>query len=438
MAIQRARLGSTLRLALGPGPDRHRYTRRFPFQRKPWVIAVLAGLDLLFLLPSVAVFRQAASAWAGADQLFDLAIAIFLSAWLLAWSLAPLVLTLLLVVVLFGRELLTAGPGRLSLEIGVPGLGVRVTYLAEHVRQLRSVSPEAKSGHAWRGDHLAFGYGSTQVRFGSMVDGDTVPQLLAELEAATGSRIQNRPATEDELAQERSENQADSLETDRETLAATVPAPGTFAAADPAPPLTLSSPSTLALIVANLVPLLGTLFFGWNLGDVMVLYWAETAIIGLFNVLKIIMIGRWSALLAGPFFIGHFSAFMAIHFLFINLFFLGGMQSGMDSSVSDVALIFSGLIPALLALLVSHGFSFLHNFVGQQEYLDRSVSKQMSEPYSRVIFMHLVIIFGGGLALVMGEPTLVILLTILAKIAVDVRAHLKQHAAGSNRAAVAS
>jgi len=41
--------------------------------------------------------------------------------------------------------------------------------------------------------------------------------------------------------------------------------------------------------------------------------------------------------------------------------------------------------------------------------------------------MHLVLIFGGGLTLVMGESTPVLMLAITVKIWIDVRAHLKQH-----------
>ena len=42
----------------------------------------------------------------------------------------------------------------------------------------------------------------------------------------------------------------------------------------------LRMPSTLALIAANLVPVYGVLFWGWDLFGLMVLYWVETAIIG--------------------------------------------------------------------------------------------------------------------------------------------------------------
>jgi len=64
-------------------------------------------------------------------------------------------------------------------------------------------------------------------------------------------------------------------------------------------PLSLTSPSTLLLIIANLVPIAGSIFLGWNLADVMVLYWAESAVIGFFNICKMAVIGGWTVLLAG-------------------------------------------------------------------------------------------------------------------------------------------
>jgi hypothetical protein len=50
----------------------------------------------------------------------------------------------------------------------------------------------------------------------------------------------------------------------------------------------------------------------------------------------------------------------------------------------------------------------------------------MSEPYSRIIFMHLVLIFGGGVTMILGETTPVLLIVIALKIYFDIKAHLKQ------------
>ncbi len=198
---------------------------------------------------------------------------------------------------------------------------------------------------------------------------------------------------------------------------------------DRQPPLSLSSPSSLVLIVANLIPVAGSVFLGWNLSDVMVLYWAESAVIGLFNIFKIIIIGRWAALFAAPFFVGHFGGFMAVHFLFIYTIFIKQFQAGNagDGELAEVALLFTSLWPALAALFISHAFSFFANFLGRREYLGKTVNNQMSEPYSRIIFMQVVLIFGGGLTMVLGSPVPVLLIMIVVKIVFDVKAHLKQH-----------
>jgi len=178
--------------------------------------------------------------------------------------------------------------------------------------------------------------------------------------------------------------------------------------------------------------LFGTVLFGWKLSDVMVLYWAESAIIGFFTICKMIVIGRWLALLAVPFFIGHFGGFMAIHFLFIYLFFVEGLSSGgsFGGDLPEVGRMFIVLWPALAALFISHAWSYVQNFLGRQEYRQRTLKDQMSEPYKRIIFMHLVIIFGGGMALVLGAPEPVLFIVIVAKIYVDLKAHLKEHHSG--------
>ncbi len=89
----------------------------------------------------------------------------------------------------------------------------------------------------------------------------------------------------------------------------------------------LSRVSMLALIVANLVPLFGVLFGGWKLEEVMVLFWAESAVIGCYTLLKMAVVGKWWATLTGMFFVGHFGGFMAVHFLLIYEMFVRGINA---------------------------------------------------------------------------------------------------------------
>jgi hypothetical protein len=385
-------------------------------------IAIVAAMDAAFLFPAVYTFRQALSEWSTYDSLFDLVGALFLSAWLIGWSMAPLILTAILVMMLFGREVMKAGPGLVEIFVGLPVFGVTMRYDAKKIRNLRFETPAKKSGTSWRGPHLVFDYGANPVAVGSGISESEATQLGHQLKSATGAKIPHRSA----LAEETSEAW------DSEAETPVIQAVADAAAPQAETPLSLQSPTTLALIAANLIPVAGSAFLGWNLSDVMVLYWAESAIVGFFNVCKIIVIGRWAALFAAPFFIGHFGGFMAVHFLFIYTIFVEPSQSGGSSGgdLAQVAALFTGLWPALLALFASHAFSFFANFMGRREYVGRKVNDQMGEPYGRIIFMHLVLIFGGGLAMVLGTPAPVILIVIALKIFFDVKAHLKQHSGG--------
>ena len=58
--------------------------------------------------------KQAMGEWGSFNSLFDLVAALFLSAWLLGWIIAPLIMTTILILMVFGREVLKAGPGLLK------------------------------------------------------------------------------------------------------------------------------------------------------------------------------------------------------------------------------------------------------------------------------------------------------------------------------------
>ncbi len=405
------------KLALG-WPGKTAAVRRvLPF-RRPWkVIVILTLVDIAFIVPAVITLKQAGSEWGQFDSLFELVTAIFLSAWVLGWSVGPLIMTAVLLMLMFGREVLVARPGQVELYFGLPGVAVGAVYDAASMRNFRAIVPAEKSGTSWRGPHAAFDYGANDVAFGSALGSAEVSALKAQLEMASGQTFRRGVAPASELAQEWDEGKVE------QELTAADPSPET------AGPVTLTSFSTLVLVVANVIPLAGTVLLGWRLSDVMVLYWAESAIIGFWNICKMAVIGRWLAIFSGLFFIAHFGAFMAVHFLFIYGLFVEGLQhvpAGSDD-LADVARLFYDLWPALAALFVSHGLSFFSNFLGRQEYRGRELGKQMHEPYSRIVFMHLVLILGGGLSLALGDATPVLIIVILLKIVVDIRSHLRQH-----------
>jgi hypothetical protein len=197
------------------------------------------------------------------------------------------------------------------------------------------------------------------------------------------------------------------------------------------------------LVAVNLIPLFGVLFLGWSLFSIMVLYWLENGSIGLFNLAKIAlasapMVGPSGAVPGGrtparsspllgllgrgfmmALFAFHYGMFWAVHGVFVFQLFGNSDSSGPDWS--------RGVTLVALALLLSHGVSFVVNFLGKREYLGVSPQQQMSQPYSRVVVLHVTILAGGFLVAALGTPVAALMILIVLKTAIDVRAHLTEH-----------
>lgn len=203
------------------------------------------------------------------------------------------------------------------------------------------------------------------------------------------------------------------------------------------------------LVAVNLVPLVGVLFFGWSLFSILVLYWVENGIVGLFNVFKITLarrppsegssftvngrpVGSGAKFFLVPFFIFHYGIFWVVHGVFVVVVF--GISGGMFFG-SDRAEPFAGfrdfdergVMIAIAALFLSHGVSFVVNYLGRREYEDISPDEQMIQPYSRVVVLHLTILGGGFLAAYLGEPLASLVVMVLLKIGLDLHAHLREH-----------
>jgi len=191
------------------------------------------------------------------------------------------------------------------------------------------------------------------------------------------------------------------------------------------------SPSVIALVAANTLPLVGVAFLKWELADVLLLFWAETAVIGLFNSLKMFRIAGPSAVPMVAFFAVHFGIFMFVHLMFLFTLVLGsaarnGGSDGLFESLDRLAGASVSWALALLGLIASHGFSFVVNFLGDREWERRTLEQQMGQPYGRVVVMHITILFGGFATMALGAPGVLLFLLVFGKIVIDVRSHRKE------------
>jgi hypothetical protein len=197
----------------------------------------------------------------------------------------------------------------------------------------------------------------------------------------------------------------------------------------------LRSPSVIILIVANLVPLYGVLFWGWDLFTLMVAYWMETAAIGFWNIVHMALLARWFALFMVPFFIVHFGGFMLGHFLFLWQMFGGGWNENVESVAAFLRSIPVGwgVWIAFAALFISHGLSFLFNafrpwWRGDVERHDQNAAQRvMMGTYGRVMVMHFTLLFGAALVAYFETPAAAFVLLIVLKILVDVPAHVRKN-----------
>ena len=186
--------------------------------------------------------------------------------------------------------------------------------------------------------------------------------------------------------------------------------------------------SGIFLVAANLIPLLGAVLWGWNILELVALYWAENLVIGAFTILRLYSAGRevgWTtkALLArttlSSFFAFHYGIFCLVHGVFVFSLLDGNKQI---SSPADVIALFTGsLFWAFTALVASHAFSFFRNFLGKGEYRDASLPGQMFAPYPRLVVLHIAIIFGAFAIQLAGEPVLLLAILVIGKTLLDLK-----------------
>lgn len=211
----------------------------------------------------------------------------------------------------------------------------------------------------------------------------------------------------------------------------------------------------MVLVAANLVPLFGAIFLGWRVFDIVFLYWAENLVVGAINVLRILSFpggsntaGAWLAkIFTTGFFIVHYGIFCAVHGVFV--FALLGDDSPFGAmlglgAADDLAMLpgfsgFVGLYPhdamdryfhlgwAILALAVSHLFSFVVNFRRHREFDDRKLNEQMMAPYPRMVALHIAIVFGAFGVQALGQPLFLLVILVVGKTIVDWRLHLRSH-----------
>lgn len=206
-------------------------------------------------------------------------------------------------------------------------------------------------------------------------------------------------------------------------------------------------PSTLILLGANLLPLAGVVFWGWDAFVLLALYWLETAIIGFWMLVRIatappgddIKFGEGQSVTSRAglvlFFIVHAGMFMGVHFAFLWTLFAGDWAAKIHSPADFVVklVIATGLWLPLIVLFFARGAGFFYRAIGGRVLAwvggrplplrpAESAGSIVGAFYARVVTMHIAIIFGGFLSYFGSLGPLLIMIAL--KTAIDLGLHV--------------
>lgn len=196
--------------------------------------------------------------------------------------------------------------------------------------------------------------------------------------------------------------------------------------------------SGAVLVLANTVPIIGVMLWGWSIFDIVFLYWTENLIIGFLNVVRMMVAGSpergysgWQRLslklFAIPFFMIHYGGFCLAHGVFLSFLFGNGgalVSSGKVKMTSDVA---GNLKWALAGLFVSHLVSFFINYIARGQYRKTNCVELLFAPYGRIVVLHIAIILGAFAVGRSGNLIYLLIILIIGKTIVDLGFHVKQH-----------
>jgi hypothetical protein len=217
----------------------------------------------------------------------------------------------------------------------------------------------------------------------------------------------------------------------------------------------VSRSALVALVIANLFVALQTLRHEWGFYEVMLVYWVEVVILGLYNVLRMLIVGvagaaplgawaaRWvdlgSALnrlaltaIGIGFFAVKFGGFALTIGLFVLLLPALLHMEGDSGASLHRALVTAGpgVLVAAGALCLSHGVSFVRNFLAGREYDRVDVVSLAFWPYARMSLVAGILLLGlalGRLLPGLGRHAAFAAVMVLLKLGADTVSHVFEH-----------
>lgn len=199
--------------------------------------------------------------------------------------------------------------------------------------------------------------------------------------------------------------------------------------------------SNTFLILANLVPLIGVLFLGWDGKGIIVVYILETVLIGLLNALKMLVVyfvngiknepektrnvpSDVTGFAVIPFFLFHYNFFIFVQSVLFFAFSSMWEPMGKGPEPFNVLANFALYINketfwALGSLTIANFTFFINDFIVPGKYQTQSLYGLMFAPYKRIFLQQFLVILGGFIFILSGGIAAVMGLFVVLKIVAE-------------------
>lgn len=203
----------------------------------------------------------------------------------------------------------------------------------------------------------------------------------------------------------------------------------------------LTRPVVLLGLAVDLFPIYGVIAFGWNAVPLVMLYWMENIIAGVFTLPRIFItgasfggVGVLVGALMSAFFVFHYGLFCGVHGTFLMVFVAmsDGTLADRAPVMMDIPAMFQfgmGSAPHVeyfvYAIIAFQALVFIWEFLIRGEWKESNPMAEMFAPYGRILVLHFAIFAGAGALFFLGQPVVGVLGLILFRAVYGVIANSK-------------
>jgi hypothetical protein len=192
-------------------------------------------------------------------------------------------------------------------------------------------------------------------------------------------------------------------------------------ASAPTPKSLLFDSSLLGVVLSNVLSIGFALYFKWDLGEIMWVFWGQNVVIGVTNFIRMMRLKEFSTsgLKSGGRPVPETQkAKRQTAFFFLTV------KKPLDfSAQQDIAF----LLIAVGGVAATHGYSLFHNESSDFRHKKPNLGTLLFYPYMRVIPMHIAILAGAALDSNGAASGLVLVAFMIMKTFADAGMHMVEH-----------